>query len=224
MLAAQPLAPTLAPLPAALLDELVRGPVMLADDPCLAAAPGADPESANRYYRARYYDPTIGRFLSEDPVGLREGPNFYAYVHDNPINKVDPSGKWTDAEQSFCSDPRNWKACRDIAVCAAIATYTVWGTTWLGEGRAPEDDSPENARKHCMWSCCSVRVAGSLAAYELTTAHEKNPADRCQTDMDMANNASGMAYGSGNGGDCWSLCDPKNLRCKPRNPPCKRWF
>lgn len=44
------------------------------------------------YYRARYYDPTIGRFISEDPKGFQAGINFYAYVGNNPINANDPSG------------------------------------------------------------------------------------------------------------------------------------
>jgi RHS repeat-associated protein len=44
------------------------------------------------YYRARWYDPQIGRFMSEDPIGLEGGLNFYAYVQDNPVNLVDPFG------------------------------------------------------------------------------------------------------------------------------------
>jgi len=42
--------------------------------------------------RARYYNPTIGRFISEDPMGLAAGLNEYAYVGDSPTNFVDPSG------------------------------------------------------------------------------------------------------------------------------------
>lgn len=46
------------------------------------------------YYRARYYSPTLQRFLSEDPIGLLAGDvNFYEYVHSNPVNLADPSGK-----------------------------------------------------------------------------------------------------------------------------------
>jgi RHS repeat-associated protein len=45
------------------------------------------------YYRARYYDPEIGRFLSEDPLGFGAGINFYAYVENNPINANDPTGE-----------------------------------------------------------------------------------------------------------------------------------
>ncbi len=45
------------------------------------------------FYRARYYDPTTGRFLSEDPMGFHASDfNFYRYVLNNPVNFVDPFG------------------------------------------------------------------------------------------------------------------------------------
>jgi RHS repeat-associated protein len=44
------------------------------------------------FYRARYYNPETGRFISEDPIGLLGGINEYAYVGDNPTGYVDPSG------------------------------------------------------------------------------------------------------------------------------------
>ena len=44
------------------------------------------------YYRARYYDPGLARFLSEDPLGLTAGLNPYVYAFNDPINLVDPSG------------------------------------------------------------------------------------------------------------------------------------
>jgi RHS repeat-associated protein len=45
------------------------------------------------YYRARWYSSELGRFVSEDPIGLLDGVNTYAYVKNNPVNKIDPSGK-----------------------------------------------------------------------------------------------------------------------------------
>jgi RHS repeat-associated protein len=39
-----------------------------------------DTETSLYYYRARYYDPTVGRFISEDPTGFKGGLNFYPYV------------------------------------------------------------------------------------------------------------------------------------------------
>jgi RHS repeat-associated protein len=44
------------------------------------------------YYRARYYNPTTGRFISEDPSGLGGGINLYAYAGGSPTNFTDPSG------------------------------------------------------------------------------------------------------------------------------------
>jgi hypothetical protein len=44
------------------------------------------------YYRARYYDPWVGRFLTEDPLGFVVGQNFYTYVSNTPIEWADPSG------------------------------------------------------------------------------------------------------------------------------------
>jgi uncharacterized protein RhaS with RHS repeats len=44
------------------------------------------------YYRARYYDPTSGRFPNEDPDRFGGGTNLYTYVANNPIVLVDPLG------------------------------------------------------------------------------------------------------------------------------------
>jgi RHS repeat-associated protein len=44
------------------------------------------------YYRARYYDPVLKRFISSDPIGLAGGMNMYAYVEGDPVSYVDPEG------------------------------------------------------------------------------------------------------------------------------------
>jgi RHS repeat-associated protein len=51
-----------------------------------------DKETGLYYYRARYYNPQIGRFLQTDPVGYEAGVNWYRYCVNNPLNCVDPQG------------------------------------------------------------------------------------------------------------------------------------
>jgi RHS repeat-associated protein len=66
-----------------------------------------DPETGLYYFRARYYDPGIGRFLSEDPLGLASGDvNFYSYVANNPLNANDPTGK--SAGDVYAFEPSDW--------------------------------------------------------------------------------------------------------------------
>ena len=61
-----------------------------------------DPESGLIFFGRRYYSPTVGRFLTPDPIGFTDGPNLYSYVHNCPLILVDPYGLLTmeDAKES----------------------------------------------------------------------------------------------------------------------------
>jgi len=50
------------------------------------------PGEAQYFYRARYYDPVLKRFIQEDLIGLRGGLNLYRYVDGDPISFLDPFG------------------------------------------------------------------------------------------------------------------------------------
>ncbi|MEL6651941.1 MAG: RHS repeat-associated core domain-containing protein, partial [Bacteroidota bacterium] len=62
------------------------------DNPYLFQGRRWDAETDQYYYRARQYDVAQGRFLQRDPLGLVDGPNLYAFVGNNPVNRVDPLG------------------------------------------------------------------------------------------------------------------------------------
>ncbi|WP_147405864.1 RHS repeat-associated core domain-containing protein [Litorimonas taeanensis] len=51
--------------------------------------------TASKDYKARFYDPTIKRFLNADPIGYGDGLNMYSYVGGDPVNRRDPSGMRT---------------------------------------------------------------------------------------------------------------------------------
>lgn len=54
------------------------------------------------YYRARYYSPMMGSFISEDPARFAGGQlSFYAYVDGNPLNYIDPYGLWCLSEAAI---------------------------------------------------------------------------------------------------------------------------
>ncbi len=69
----------------------------------LYAGRESDDETQLYYNRARYYDPAVGRFISEDPARLSAGMNLYAYAGNDPMNGRDPSGLCGTS-----GDPETW--------------------------------------------------------------------------------------------------------------------
>jgi RHS repeat-associated protein len=64
-----------------------------ADDSVVQFTGRENDEASNLYYyRARYYSPQLGRFISQDPTGFSGGLNWYAYADGNPISESDPLG------------------------------------------------------------------------------------------------------------------------------------
>lgn len=68
-----------------------------------------DSETGTYLYRARYYDPANGRFISEDPLKFEGGIGFYTYTFNDPVGMFDPSGLKCN-KPSFASLWKNYPA------------------------------------------------------------------------------------------------------------------
>jgi len=90
--------------------------------PYLFTARRYDSETGLYYYRARYYNPQIGRFMQPDPIGHENGMNVYTYVGNNPSMRRDPHGlAWTEER---CEDNYRRRLSRIAAyVGDCIANY-----------------------------------------------------------------------------------------------------
>ena len=67
-----------------------------------------DQDTGLMYYRARWYLPREGRFVSEDPVGFKGGINLFAYVGNSVPNQIDPLGTLPGPIHSMSKEDREW--------------------------------------------------------------------------------------------------------------------
>jgi RHS repeat-associated protein len=169
----------------------------------------SDQESGLYYFRARYYDPQVGRFISEDPIGFRGGNNLYSFVRNNPIILTDPSGLYPfediiefipDAIGADLDFIRNYRDMR--------AANTIGADKYF----------------HCKANCEAAKrgPGGALESYlvgegrELTDRYIKgDPASAC--DADRRANDQGRKSGRNNRNvNCSKAC--ANFRPKGLNP------
>ena len=82
------------------------------------------------YYRARWYSPALGRFMSRDPLGYADGVNIYAYVWNNPTTYVDP---WGTEKQLLPGPSREWKSFKEMTWAeVGNKIYDQWDWQELG--------------------------------------------------------------------------------------------
>ncbi|MEK6282278.1 MAG: RHS repeat-associated core domain-containing protein [Acidobacteriota bacterium] len=103
----------------------------------------SDGELGLLYYRARWYDAKQGRFVSEDPFGLRAGINLYSYVKNNPTKFTDPMGE------------NPWLIVGGILVAEALLHSYLADRA---ERFFPGKQDPHLRKQHCYVNCMSLRI------------------------------------------------------------------
>jgi RHS repeat-associated protein len=111
-----------------------------------------DYETGLYYYRARYYNPYIGRFLQTDPIGYGDGINWYAYCGNNPLAFIDPSGCWAYYDYEWVELPSEYNKklkliCYDEDDSVANEYYF---DSW---------DEMYNEVKEKIWDVCDVDLS-----------------------------------------------------------------
>ncbi len=111
------------------------------------------------YYRARFYDGKLGRFISEDPIGFAGGDvNLYGYVGNNPNNLNDPLGLFPDNPYELISD-EGWTAIAQVGNFAAGFgdTVTLGGTRY-----ARQLMGSDHVVDPCSWAYFGGDIAGTI--------------------------------------------------------------
>jgi RHS repeat-associated protein len=139
----------------------------------------------------RYYDPQTAQFLSADPIGFAGGdPNLYRYANSSPAQNTDPSGLYTIHEVIWAiNNPKCAIAARQIT------TEVLEDLKWAFGPLERDDDTVENAVKHCTWMCsvASDPACSRSQTWELGVAHEDYEGnDPHGMQMDLHNNFIGI--------------------------------
>jgi RHS repeat-associated protein len=146
-----------------------------------------DKETNLYYYRARYYDPTSGRFLSEDPSRFNTDFDFYRYVFDNPVDFGDPLG----LQGSTGGNANTWTA-------GEIGSWTI--------GPAPNYLPPPNLgdAKTSIGAACALN--GDMCN-SVDWSNSTNPADQAAwnniVNANGADRSGGGNFMCVNGQGCW---------------------
>lgn len=82
-----------------------------------------DPDSHLLNLNARFYDPALQRFITEDPIGATGGLNAFAYTDNDPINRLDPSGLY------WCG--YDWLSCASNMSAGAGDKLSFGLTNWI---------------------------------------------------------------------------------------------
>jgi len=124
----------------------------------------------NSYSCARYYDSSLGRFLSEDLLGFDSGPNFFTYVSNNGIGATDPFGLQSPGQQfaTAVNGLKPWTGPPPSPQPHGF--FTPWHGWWGGEG----------------WTGGSTKPLEEMSEWEIARLHRpSDDQDICYLEHDF---------------------------------------
>ncbi len=165
-----------------------------------------DVESGLYFYRARYYDTVIGRFLNEDPIRYRgEDQNLYNYVFNNPLNLRDPYGR-------FSQKPINPVGLKFAETIGEAVRGTKHFLDMYDAMRQQNRGKNQDKFFHCMANCQATNegAGGEAAAEVISEVRELTDEfikgdSKVQCDADRAANEKGRETAK-KGGNCNKEC------------------
>jgi RHS repeat-associated protein len=125
------------------------------------------PETGLYHYKARAYNPELGRFMQTDPIGVNGGMNIYAYVGGDPVNLVDPLG--LDDEDGH----DDWTGTCDFIIQTGdnLVCYTIVPIAYVNEGFAgglpvgvQDIGSTSNQSSESPFDCYDFSIEFSLGS------------------------------------------------------------
>ncbi len=130
------------------------------------------------YYRARYYDPDLGRFIGEDPIHFDGGINLYRYVGGNPVSLIDPLGLEivVVGDRNLYDQAVNYLR-RDPPMAAIIDALDADSVTYTVVLNDLDDDSYRYSNRTISWDPHSaLRILPGPGDAVCTPAGSQSPA------------------------------------------------
>lgn len=122
------------------------------------------PEVSLYHYKARVYDPALGRFLQTDPVGYTDDLDLYNYVGNDPLNRADPSGlDWRNTVE-------RWLGRQALKEAARVARERGIREAWRQERRLVQAGE-EGTRRWSQAERRELARTGKVRGYE---GHHRN--------------------------------------------------
>ncbi len=133
------------------------------------------PGAEHYYNRYRDYDPTTGRYIQADPIGLAGGSNVWVYGLNNPLRFTDPTGQSPVIAVCGLAGPAA-PACAGIGLVGSGLVLAVGAIgSWLTYDDCPDDDGDPQCHKASKWE---LKQAGITDEHEYKIEHGARPPSR----------------------------------------------